>query len=651
MRRSVLAIFVVLIMLGSLLVFFPNAAACHKFIVICSPTEKDIVNNDTWTVTFEIDVELRPGCGSKFWVGFTVSTADPGFYRNLYEKTNSTKNSIYGTSPPSDGEANNWEGWIDVGTDNPAHYYAVLEVWCDPNTENWSNTTITVDAWSTDNNNDLYNREITTKTTVNIPNRIMFHTNPEKSIQWVEPGEWAEFDITVEDMIGDLDGQIDLYKDPKSWPCFDDDWEWSFLNNVTIEQPYGTAEFTLKIKPPSNAKDGVFAYFFIYGENHNSSYNHTIWVKTIVDIPKPDLSCENEVGIINIELLGEDYSDGETYTLSIDVYNLGEIEVSNFVVAFIISIVGGGKDTIGTKNIIETLAPGKYVNVQHPWVAIEGIHWLCIALDPGKSILEEDEITNNGCGVWAEVGEPLIPEKIVLKMSIEPTSIGPHQEFIVTGKAIYNPEFGSLPLNNSDVKVTIQETNATFNAKTAKDGRFEIKCISPGNVGTTYTIIVKCIDGTLEATLIGDLRVAKLQVTAKVQSSHVLAGKNITIVGNVTDSTFAVKDANVTVSLLDEDNIEVLSEPVIANTDQNGIFYVTIALPVATEVMEYTLKINASKKELFGVQTSKILVDIEKEDDEQDNFWVDLGWMILVVITAIIIVIIIIIYIKAKRKR
>ncbi|MCK5561824.1 MAG: hypothetical protein KAJ51_14590, partial [Thermoplasmata archaeon] len=489
------------------------------------------------------------------------------------------------------------------------YYYAELEVWCDPNTENDANTTIVVDAWSTDNNHDLYNSELTTKTTVNIPNGIIYHADPSKSIQEVEPGEWAEFDITVKDMNGDAYRQIDLYKSAKSSSCLDKDWDWSLPNNVTIEQPYGTVKFTLKIKPPSNGVDGDFAYFFVYGENReNSSYNHTIWAKTIVDVPKCDLSVINEVGICNIKLLGEEYSDGETYNLSIDVYNLGKIEVSNFIVAFKISIHGGGNDIIGTITVNETLAPGKYVNVQHQWVAIEGIHWLCVGLDPGKSIPETDEVTNNGGGLWAEVGGPLQPENIVLEMATEPTSVMPNQEFIVSGNAKYDPRFNSLPLNNTAVEVQIQETSAKFNSKTAKDGRYEIKCTAPENVGI-YTIIVNCSDGTLNASLNGYLRVTTFQVAATVQSLPVLAEKSIAIAGNVTDLSFAVKGANVTVNLLDEDNIEVLSEPAATNTDQNGMFNVTIAIPAATEAIEYTIRINASQREIFGVQNIKVLAD------------------------------------------
>jgi hypothetical protein len=615
MKKSGLAILLVLFLLGSMLVFFPNVSACHKFIVTCVPTEKDIFDNITWNVTYDITVELRPGCGSEYYVGFSVSTAGPGFHMNLYEKGDLAKKSRSGSGEPSDGDHNNWDGWILAGPGNPVYYYAVLEVSCDPNTENDSNTTIYVNAWSTDNNNDLYNRKIITKTTVNIPNGIIYHTNPSKSIQEVKPGESAEFEITVKDINGEAYGQIDLYKSAKSSPSFDDDWEWTLPNNVTIEQPNETAKFTLKVKPPSDAGDGDLAYFFIYGENRdNSNYNHIIWAKTIVAEPKPDLSCKNEVGIININLLGEEYSDGETYNLSIDVYNLGEIEVSDFIVAFKMTIVGGGRITFGTKTVNETVAPGKYVNVQHEWLAAEGIQWLSVVLDPAKSITEVDEVSNNGCGLWAEVGPPLQPENIVLEMAIEPMNVMQNREFTVSGKAKYDPRYNNLPLNNSDVEVKIQETNVKFKSKTYNDGRYEIKCASPENEGT-YTIIVNCTDGNLIVTKIGYIRVTTFQVAATILSSSILAGKNISIAGNATDLTFAVKDANVTVNLFNEDNNDVLLELATTNTDQNGMFNVTIAIPKASEVIEYTIIINASQRAIFGIQIIKILADIDTDDD------------------------------------
>ena len=243
---------------------------------------------------------------------------------------------------------------------------------------------------------------------------------------------------------------------------------------------------------------------------------------------------------------------------------------------------------------------------------------LCVGLDPGKSIPETDEVTNNGGGLWAEVGGPLQPENIVLEMATEPTSVMPNQEFIVSGNAKYDPRFNSLPLNNTAVEVQIQETSAKFNSKTAKDGRYEIKCTAPENVGI-YTIIVNCSDGTLNASLNGYLRVTTFQVAATVQSLPVLAEKSIAIAGNVTDLSFAVKGANVTVNLLDEDNIEVLSEPAATNTDQNGMFNVTIAIPAATEAIEYTIRINASQREIFGVQNIKVLADIDTDKDGTYN--------------------------------
>ncbi|MCK5560476.1 MAG: hypothetical protein KAJ51_07775, partial [Thermoplasmata archaeon] len=122
MRKSGLAILLVLLLLGSLLVFFPNVSACHKFIVTCNPIEKDIVDNITWKVTYDITVELRSGCGSEFWVGFTVSAADPGFHMNLNEKGDPDKKSRSGFGQPSDGDHNNWDGWIYVGPGNPVYY-------------------------------------------------------------------------------------------------------------------------------------------------------------------------------------------------------------------------------------------------------------------------------------------------------------------------------------------------------------------------------------------------------------------------------------------------------------------------------------------------------------------------------------------------
>ena len=57
MRKTVLVILAVLIILGSLVVIIPDVSACHNLAVTCSSPQKDITDNNTWTVTYEIDVK------------------------------------------------------------------------------------------------------------------------------------------------------------------------------------------------------------------------------------------------------------------------------------------------------------------------------------------------------------------------------------------------------------------------------------------------------------------------------------------------------------------------------------------------------------------------------------------------------------------
>jgi hypothetical protein len=627
MRKRILTIMVFLIMLGSLIVFIPNVSACHKLIVTCNPDEKDIVNNISWSVTYEIEITTTAGCGNEFWLGFTVSSPDPKFHRSLYQKGDSEKSKILHSNPPPDGNHNNWEGWINTSPSCPAYYSAILEVWCDPYTTDWESTTIHVDVWSTDNNNDRYSRRVTTKTTVNIPKGIMmYHTDPAKSKQAVKPGKWAEFNITVEDIWGNASGLIDLSKHQKSTSNFEDDWEWFLPGSVVIEQPFGKAEFKLRIKPPKDGDDAKFAKFYIYGENNkNSSYNHIVWASTTINVPKPDLSVKDKEGNVNIKLIGENFSAGEIYNISIDVYNLGEISVSEFKVEFKISNQGGGKDTIGWVNVTETLEPDKSINVQHPWKAIEGTHWLSVVLDPDNLIPEEDEVTNNGGGFWAEIGPP-VPRYITWPVSIIPNTIMPGREFIVSGFANYNPEYDSLQIINASVEVLIQETGAKFESKTDSNGLFKIKCTAP-EYPATYTIIITITDGVLKATKTEPLRVTIYHVTITTQPSIVITGSKVKITGQVIDSTFPVKKANILIDLLDEDNNKTLFEPVMTTSDLDGKYNITMLAPEVTECLEYIVRINASKNEIFGLNSTEIIVDIDTdldgicnfEDDDDDN--------------------------------
>ena len=281
MRKMFLAIFAVLLMIGSVLVFTTNVSACHNLSVTCSPSEKDIIDIKTWSVTYRIDVKLTPGCGSDYYVGFCVSTAPSKFHRNLYKEGDGTKTSIIAPSPPSNGKLNNWDHWIDAGAGGEQHFYAILEVGCLPYTENGESATITVDVYSTDTppENELESRTVITITMVNIPNGIrMYHTVPFMATQWVEPGEWAEFDITIKD-IGEAYGQIDLSQESMcafTWPT---DWDWELPSSVNLpNQPHGgTVEYTLKVKPPLTASDGDSEIFVVKGvNNQNSTYKHTV---------------------------------------------------------------------------------------------------------------------------------------------------------------------------------------------------------------------------------------------------------------------------------------------------------------------------------------------------------------------------------------
>jgi hypothetical protein len=594
--------------------FFPSSTACHKLLVTCTPNEKDIMDSTTWKVTYNVDVELRAGCGSVFWVGFNVSAADQNFHRKLYERDDLNKTSIDHSESPPDGDHNNWEGWFNarISPSCPAYYHAVLEVWCDPNSNNFVKTDITVSVWSADNNYDLYKYDVKTITTVNIPNSIMYFTVPDKSIQSVEPGDWAEYAITIEDLDGTF-GQIDLFKDSKSYPCFDEDWEWALPNNVTIKKPFGTAEFTLKIRPPKNVTtDGEEAYFWIYGENNkNSSWNHSIWVKTIVDFPKPDLSVKNEEEIANITLLGKDFSEGNIYNISADIYNLGKMPVSNFTVALKISITGGGKEDICNTTVKEILGPGMYINIKCVWEAIEGTHWLSVALDPENKIKETDEKTNNGGGLWAVIG-PRKPEKIIDPIVIEPKNIIPGETFTISGKVNYNLIDNKSPVQNEEVIVKIIGTNLSFSNKIDNEGLVRIECTAPMTEGI-YSIQIIFENEIVITIFSGFLKVSSLNISVKVQPSPAITGDQSTISGLVTDLTVEVNESKITIDLLDEKNHSLLTED--TNTDENGKFNISITAPEVTECKDYTLSIKAEKGEIYGTQSIEYIIDIDTDND------------------------------------
>jgi len=627
MRKSILAIFAVLLMLGSLIVLTTNVSACHNQSTTCSPTEKDITDINTWAVKYEIDVYLTPGCGNRYWVGFTVTNPPTRFHCKLYEKDDATKSPIEGTGTPPDANHNNWGGWIPNDNNGlgpgSVHFYAILEVWCDAGLENGQSASITVDCWSCDSvPNDLEHRVVTTITTVNVPNGIrMYHAVPIKATQWVRPYEWAEFNIVIQD-IGEAFGTIDLSKDPMSSLEFEDNWDWEFSENPVTLPINGTKGFTLKVRPPQDATDGSFTRFIVKGVNRdNATYKHTIVAKTIVSVPKPDLSVRPDTGIDTISFLSDDPCEGESINISIDIYNLGDIAVSNFEVSFRLSTLNQ-EALIEKRMITETLNPGEHINFQSPWKAIEGEHSLCVDLDEDNKILEKEEDSNNEAGVLVVISPPK-PKSIILTMSMDTKNCMPETEFSVSGKATYNPEYNRLPVKNANIKVKIVEKTMIFNGKTDTKGEYLVKCTAPTDPDT-YTIEVSVSDGAITGKAKDYLTVATFSITVNVIPGTAIVAEEVTINGFVTEydetgasSSFPIKDADVTIKILDQSDAVKLESTV--KTDTSGFYSKKIKAPEVTEYSELKVDITATKNDITGLQESKLFVDIDTDDDKIGN--------------------------------
>ncbi len=618
MRKSVLAFLVILIMLGSLIVLTPNVSACHSQSTTCSPTEKDITDFNTWSVTYEIDVKLTPGCGSTYWVGFTLGAVLQPFSAKLYKKDDPSKTPIEGSGTPPDANHNNWAGWISVGSGNPVHYYAILEVSCQQGTDNGESATITVDVWSCDNvPNDLEHRVVTTISTVNIPfGIVMSHKVPIKAVQKVRPGNWVDYIISIKD-IGEANGPINLSKDiDKTDFKFSNDWEYDFPSTVTIVDVEGTVDFTLSLKPPSAAVDGTSAIFVVKGISQlNSSYKHSIGAKVIVAVAKPDLSVFDDKNYCNIKLCSDDPCDSETINISLDIWNLGEIAVSNFKVTFRLMDIGN-EQLIGSITVTDTVDLNQNINIKYPWQAIEGEHSLCVDIDEDKVIPELEEDSNNEAGLVVNVG-PAKPKNIVLSMSLTPQSCSPGSEFTVSGDAKYNPEYNSLSLKNTNVDITIKETEKKFSTTTDTSGKYSKVCIAPTDPNP-YTIQVKITDGTISAKAEEYLTVSQFQISVLITPTTAITGDPVTISGKVTEKNEGILDADVTILLLDENGVAV-GNPANTKTNTMGVYTKEIPAPDVSVYSEFDVDITAIKDNIKGVQKSLLFVDIDTDEDKIGN--------------------------------
>ncbi len=626
MKKAILSLFLIMLLLGSLIVFMPNAAACHNKSVVCSPsTEQDIIDDITYMVEYELDVKLTPGCGSQYWVGFTADPAPNGWSMKLYKKGDSTKAPILGTGTPPDGDHNNWAGWIPAGSGSEVHYYAKLEVKV-INTQIIKNNdyaTITVNCWSCDVvPNDRENDPVTTTTTLNIPFGIrLYHQAPYMATQWVypDPDVWAEFDLGIKD-IGNASGLINLSKSPMgSSPCLETDWAWEITPNPATLPNEGITSFKLKVKPPADAEYDDYALFIVKAESQKdpSKYYHTIAAKTIVTIPLPDLSIQTK----HMKCLSEEPCAGDTIEFGIDVYNLGDIAVSDFDLIFKINDPGAEQD-IRSMRITDTLDPGEKIFVKCPWVALEGDHSICIHIDENNTILEKEEEDNNEAGMIVNVG-PAKPKNIIITAELDPLTCLPGAEFTVEGDAKFNPEYDSLPVTDCDVVIKIVETDTTFSTSTDNKGKFTKTCTAPDEVGSYYIeikITFEDDDDEVTITSIKDdlyITVATFLVDINVEPRTVVTQQDVTINGRVKKDGTAVAAAEVTIELID-DNDNIVSTQT-TDTDPNGFYTKKFNTPLVAKYTIYDVFVTATKGEITGSTESVVFVDIDTDGDTLAN--------------------------------
>jgi PKD repeat protein len=612
MRKAIIVLILAMLLFGSMIVLVPNAVACHNKTVSCSPTEKDITDMNTYTVEYELDLHLTPGCGNQYWVGFTADAAPTGWARKVYEKGDATKTDLLHSTAPPSSDFTGWGGWISAGSGN-IHFYAILEVKVTDTgiVENGDTAVITVHCWSYDVvPNDLEDDPVTTTTTLNIPHGIrMYHTVAYEATKWVYPGQWAEFDLSIQN-IGNASGLIDLSKDTTSSPCLQDNWDWEFSANPITLPEFSPAKFKLKVRPPLDAEFGDFAMFIAKGVSRADpkNFTHTVTAKTIVTIPLPDISIKSA----DMKCMAEELYDGDKVNVSIVVWNLGDIDVKDFELTWKLTDPGN-EQPIGSKIITDTLKPNGYLTVMCEWTAFEGDHSICIHADENEDILEKDEEGNNEAGLVVTVN-PAKPKKIILSSEINPTSCMPKTQFKVSGEAKFNKEYNSLPVTNANVQVKIVDTNKITNGKTNNKGEFDITCTAPEDEGT-YTIQVTVSKEGLTASKTDYLTVASFLVSVGVLERTVITGNDFKINGRVTENDYGVAIAKILLELMDSSNTVVASGT--TETDPDGFYSYDLTSPDVKKYTTYKLKVTATKQEISGSTETELYVDIDTDEDNK----------------------------------
>jgi hypothetical protein len=307
-------------------------------------------------------------------------------------------------------------------------------------------------------------------------------------------------------------------------------------------------------------------------------------------------------------------SDGEKVNISIDVYNLGDIAVSNFELCFKLTDPGAEQD-IGTIVVSDSINPLGKLNVKCEWIAIEGDHSICVHADEKELITEKDEEGNNEAGIIVTVG-PAKPKSIILKTNLDPLTCMPGGDFTVSGSARYNKEYDSLPVTATNVKIKIVETGKIYNTNTNNKGEFSQVCKAP-DTENIYTIQISISKDGISNKKTEYLTVSSFVIDVSVNPRTVVSGKEVTVSGHVSESGDGVAAVDVNVELLNQNN-DIISTNT-GKTDTNGIYTIKLNAPTVSEYTEHTIKVTATKGDISGSKETPLYVDIDTDGDNIAN--------------------------------
>lgn len=261
----------------------------------------------------------------------------------------------------------------------------------------------------------------------------------------------------------------------------------------------------------------------------------TLLIPTIAEkeVPLPDLMISPE----DIQFSNEYPRPGETVIINVTVHNIGDMDASTVKVRFYVNKIIYPPD-----KTIDSIPSNSSDTTSTSWIApLSGTYEIKVVVDPDGTIPEKNE-NNNEASRNITISDG---GAINVEMEVSNEKCMPREIFWVNGSATY----GTIPVANATVTVTIKPSGNTASTVTDNNGKFSVNMSAPDKCGiyeVEATVKQALMEGNATRSfqvVLSDLKVVGVEVLpekpmegdsvsikATIRNAGTASAKNITIV-------------------------------------------------------------------------------------------------------------------------